>query len=103
MAKTRFEWDANKNLANERKHGVDFETAARAFADPLALSEQDRIEDGEARWWTLGLVEWRLLLFVAHTVWEETNEGDEAIEVIRIISARKADRKERRRYEDEIR
>ena len=60
MAKTRFEWDANKNLANERKHGVDFETAARAFADPLALSEQDRIEDGEARWWTLGLVEGHL-------------------------------------------
>ena len=104
MAKTCFEWDANKNLANERKHGVDFETAARAFADPLALSEQDRVEDGEARWWTLGLVEGHLLLFIAHTVWEEPNEGtDEPIEVNRIISARKADRKERRRYEDEIR
>lgn len=99
---TRFEWDERKNLANRRKHGIDFATALRVFADPFALSEQDRIEDGEARWQTLGLVEGRLLLLVAHIVREDNEDGEET-DVIRIISARKADRKERRRYEDEIR
>ncbi len=38
-----------KDRANRRKHGVGFEKAARVFADPFALSEQDRIEDGERR------------------------------------------------------
>ncbi len=40
----RFEWDPAKAEANLRKHGVSFETAARVFSDPFALSEQDRIE-----------------------------------------------------------
>ncbi len=71
------------------------------FADPFALSLQDRIEGGEARWQTIGLVEGRLLLLVAHTILDETQ--DESIEGIRIISARKTARNERRRYEDEIR
>jgi len=104
MPKTRFEWDAAKNLANRRKHGVDFETALRVFADPFALSEQDRVEEGEPRWQTIGLVEGRLLLLVAHTVREDgDDETGEEVDVIRIISARKADRRERRRYEDESR
>lgn len=103
MPKTRFEWDVAKNAANKRKHGVDFETALRVFADPFALSEQDRIEEGEPRWQTIGLVEGYLLLLVAHTVREDGGEAGEEVEVIRIISARKADRKERRRYEDENR
>ena len=79
---------------------MSFEIAVRAFADPFALSEQDRIEDGEARWQTLGMVEGRVLLLVAHTYRDEDEDG-EAIEVIRIISARAADRRERRRYEQE--
>jgi hypothetical protein len=49
-----FEWDAEKARGNLRKHGVSFETAKRAFADPLALVEHDRIEGGERRWRTLG-------------------------------------------------
>ena len=53
--------------------------------DPDALSEQDRIEGGERRWQTLGLVDGLLLLLVAHTV---HNDGEN--EVIRIISARRA-------------
>jgi len=99
---TRFAWDPVKAAANLRKHGVSFEIAIRAFADPFALTEQDRIEDGEARWQTLGMVEGRVLLLVAHTFRDEDEEG-EAIEVIRIISARAADRRERRRYEQEAR
>ena len=99
---TRFEWDPVKAAANRRKHGVSFEIAMRAFAHPFALTEQDRVEDGEARWQTLGMVEGRVLLLAAHTFRDE-DEGGEAIEVIRIISARAVDRRERRRYEQETR
>lgn len=98
----RFEWDPAKAASNLRKHGVSFDTAIRAFADPFALTEQDRIEGGEARWLTVGSVEGCLLLVVAHTIREEDEDGL-AVEVIRIISARAADRKERRRYEQETR
>ena len=70
--------------------------AVRVFTDPYALVEQDRIENGEERWQTIGVVEGVLMLMVAHTVREQ---GD--IEVIRIISARRANRMERRRYEEE--
>jgi uncharacterized protein len=92
---TRFEWDPSKAASNLRKHGVRFETATRAFADPKALLEQDRIEDGEARWQILGVVDEDLLLMVAHTAQEQ-----EDVETVRIISARNANRRERRRYED---
>jgi uncharacterized DUF497 family protein len=100
----RFEWDEAKNLSNRRKHGVSFEEASQVFLDPLFVSVQDRVESGELRWQTLGLVENLLLLTVAHTVREERDAGTDyatSVEVIRIISARPATRKERRRYEDE--
>jgi uncharacterized protein len=80
--------------------GVSFEEASAVFLDPFYVSVQDRIEDGELRWLTLGTVETLLLLAVAHTVTEEYDRG-RSVEVIRIISARRATRKERRRYEDE--
>jgi uncharacterized DUF497 family protein len=93
---TRFEWDPDKAASNFRKHGVSFQTAARVFTDPYALVEQDRIVDHEERWQTLGVVEGVLMLMVAHTVREQGK-----VEVIRIISARLANRRERRRYEEE--
>ena len=96
----RFEWDETKNLSNRRKHGVSFEDACQVFRDPLCVSVQDRVESGELRWQTLGLVEGLLLLTVAHTVREELEDGT-LVDVIRIISARRATRKERRRYEEE--
>jgi len=96
----RFEWDEAKGLSNLRKHGVSFEEASQVFLDPLHVSVQDRVEDGEPRWQTLGLVGGLILLTMAHTVREEFGDGT-LIEVIRIISARRATRKERRRYEDE--
>jgi uncharacterized protein len=92
---TEFEWDLEKAAANRAKHGVSFETATRVFADPNALIEQDRVVDGEPRWQAIGVVEGALMLLVAHTVHEE---GD--TERIRIISAREAERRERRRYEE---
>ena len=54
---TRFEWDPVKAEANRRKHGVSFETAVRAFADPFVLIEPERVEGGEQRWHALGIVE----------------------------------------------
>jgi uncharacterized protein len=92
----RFEWDSAKATLNKRKHSISFEIAVHAFEDPDALVEQDRIEYGERRWQTLGLVGGVLLMLVAHTVREDA--GDE---VIRIISARRANSKERLRYEKE--
>jgi len=91
----RFEWDEAKAKSNLRKHGVRFEDAMLVFADPFAMVEQDRWEGGELRWQTLGLVGGIVLLLVAHTV-----RGEEGDEIIRIISARKAIRKERKRYDE---
>ena len=99
---TRFEWDLAKAAINLRKHAISFDIALRVFADPFALTEQVRIEGGEQRWQTLGIVDGYLLLVVAHTIRDEVEDGQQ-IEIIRIISARAADRKERRRYEQEIR
>jgi len=96
-----FEWDEAKERSNYRKHGVLFEEAAQVFDDPLAVTEQDRIAGGKLRWQTIGMFKGFLLLLVAHTVrWAEDEDGGGGYEVIRIISARPADRKERKRYEN---
>lgn len=101
MTGVRFEWDDAKNLSNQRKHdGVSFEEASRVFLDPLHLSVQDRIENGEQRWQTFGTVGSLVVLVVAHTIREESAAG-EVVEVIRIISARRATTREMRRYENE--
>ena len=102
MTRIVFTWNEAKNRSNRKKHKVSFETAAREFDDPFHLSVQDRIEDGEERWQTLGQVDGVTLLLVAHTVaQEEGGEGSgEPVEVIHIISARKAEKHERRRYEE---
>ena len=91
----RFTWDNAKAKSNLLKHRVSFESATHAFTDPFAFTVQDRIENGELRWQTLGLVEGHLLLLVAHTVFDD----EAGFEVIHLISARRADAKERRRYE----
>jgi uncharacterized DUF497 family protein len=92
----RFVWDEIKNSTNRRKHQVSFETAQLVFDDPLQVSKQDRIEDSEQRWQTIGLVHGVVLLLVAHT---HTEAGGE--EAIRIISARKANKAERRIYAED--
>ncbi len=90
--KIRFDWDAAKAESNFQKRRVSFETATRVFADPFALTVQDRIEKGELRWQTLGLVENQWLLLVAHTV----HDDQDGAEVLRIISARRADPKDKK-------
>lgn len=86
-------WDAAKDQINRNKHGVSFETAVLVFDDPLQKSRQDRIENGEQRWQTIGMAGTALLLLVAHTY-----DGGDGQERVRIISARKADKTERRIY-----
>lgn len=95
----RFKWNKENATKHFRKHKVSFEIAARAFADPFALTEHDRSENGEQRWQTIGMVDGYLVVLVAHTV----GEDDDGTEVICIISARKADPKERKRYEQATR
>ncbi len=98
--KIHFEWDEDNAATHLKKHKISFETAARVFADPFALTAQDRIENGEQRWQTIGTVEGQLMVLVAHTV---AQSNDEDTEVICIISARKADKVERKRYENTLR
>jgi uncharacterized protein len=91
-----FSWDPAKARSNAAQHGLTFETAARVFLDPFAVTDQDRIEGGEQRWRTTGLVDGLLVVVVAHTL----SEDDDGSELIRLISARRADAKERRSYEE---
>jgi len=98
----RFEWDEAKNLSNRRKHGVSFEEASRVFLDALHFSVLERVEHGEERWRTFGIVKDLMVLVVAHTLRELHGEG-EAVDIVRIISARETTRTERRFYEEENR
>lgn len=89
-------WNAEKNVANKRKHGISFETCVLVFDDPLAASRRDHYPR-EERWQTIGLIG-GVAVLVVHTV----PEIDEATgkETGRIISARKATAHERRVYEE---
>jgi uncharacterized DUF497 family protein len=91
----RFEWDPMKARTNQRKHGVSFEDAMHVFQDPDALFEKDRIDEaGEQRWKAVGLAGGVIMLIVIHTIREEDQD-----EIVRLISARRATRKERNDYE----
>ena len=88
----KFEWDTAKARQNLQKHRVDFTEASTVFADTLSITipDPDHSED-EERWVTMGVSNRQRLLVVVHTEEDET---------IRIISARTADRLERRKYEE---
>jgi uncharacterized DUF497 family protein len=89
MNNDEFEWDEDKAEANLRKHKISFQEASRAFDDLFALIEQDLSEDfGEDRFLATGMVEGSLITVVY-------TERDERI---RIISARKANSDEQKRY-----
>lgn len=83
-----FEWDDEKNRINKRKHHVSFETAEKVFADENRIEWFDAIHsDEEDRYITLGMVD-----NILHVVYTEREEA------IRLISARRADKYERRKY-----
>ena len=86
-----FEWDANKARTNLAKHGLSFQEAATVFADARSLTILDPVHSAvEHRFVTLGTSHRGKLLVVVHT---------ERRDNIRIISARRASRRERKSYE----
>jgi len=91
----RFEWDPIKARENLQKHRVSFERAAQVFLDPWMISIYDEEHsEAEERWITLGMDSSGVLLVVVHTF----REMDASYCRIRIISARKATRKEAKQY-----
>ena len=94
----KFEWDANKEKENIRKHRVTFDEARQAFADENAIDLFDELNsDAEIRYQIIALSPVRLL-FVSYTV-----RQDETEEITRIISARKADKDEVEIYNEQNR
>jgi uncharacterized DUF497 family protein len=91
----KFEWNEIKNRLNQEKHGISFEEAKEVFNDALQISKLDhRFNYFEERWITLGATKKEKLLVVANLFFSEEGE-----EIIRIISARKANNNERNIYE----
>jgi uncharacterized DUF497 family protein len=90
-----FSWDVRKALRNLKKHGVSFEEAATIFGDPQALDWDDpEHSDSEYRSKRLGLSVSGRILIVAYT----PRRAKDGKEIVRIISARRATRKERQAY-----
>ena len=89
-----YEWNESKNQANIGKHGVSFEVAQRIFEGFVISYPDERIDYGEVRTRTIGKVEGVVCLAVIHT---------DRHDMIRLISARRANREERRAYEEALR
>ena len=88
----RFEWDPQKADSNQKKHGVSFQEAASVLGDVLSITYPDPDHSArERRFITVGMSRLGRVLIVAHT----DRRGN-----IRIISARKTTRQERRYYEE---
>ena len=83
-----FEWDGDKNKKNQKKHGVSFEETLPVFSDDYALTFEDNDHE-EQRWKVIGTGKYLMVLVVAFTHRKK----------IRIISARKATKRERKEYE----
>lgn len=90
--------DNAKAAANLAKHGVAFELAEEVWDDPAHIIVFDRHENNEERWHAIGLVRAVLILTVVHT-YPNVDDDQEDEERVRIVSARKATRDERKRYE----
>jgi len=88
-----FEWDEHKNLSNQKKRGISFDEAKSVFSDSFGrlISDPDHSED-EERFILMGMSSQLRLLIVCHC--------ERHPNVIRIISARKADKSERKQYEE---
>lgn len=93
-----FDWDNNKNQSNLTKHGISFDEAIALFDDPNILTfEDDRFNYGETRFISIGQITLvtqskKVIIVVVHTQRNQT---------IRLISARKANERERKRYEQQ--
>ena len=99
----RYEWDERKNLENQRKHEeISFELASLVFEDENCLIGLDRVdESGEVRWHAIGAVSVESGISAALLVIHAYREDRDGEEVIRIISARRAEKHEIRRYREQ--
>lgn len=87
----KFEWDDEKEKINIAKHGMDFTTAARVFKDEYRLEiYDDKHSDTEDRYITIGIID--NIAYVVMVVYTEREDA------IRLISARKATKRERSKY-----
>jgi hypothetical protein len=84
------EWDSDKADSNLQKHGVSFEEAATALLDPMALAQEDAASEGEPRWVLIGMSAQMRLVTVIFALRHQDR--------VRLISARKATRKEAKYY-----
>jgi uncharacterized DUF497 family protein len=94
---TIFIWEPAKAARNLRAHGISFETAREVFADPFIVTSQDITDRHEQRWHAIGMTGTLVLLLV---VFVERAAPD--IEIIRIISARKANQYEQNIYQEQF-
>lgn len=97
MSYTRFEWDEAKSRSNARKHGLSFDTAVGVFEQPHLVQLDTRQEYGEDRWIAVGLIG----LVVCIVVYTDRMDQRDT-RTIRIISARKATRRECERLKQKI-
>jgi uncharacterized DUF497 family protein len=88
-----FEWDEEKNQQNLAKHGISFDEASLIFEGPVLSWTDDRTDYGETRTISLGLIRGQVAVAVVHT----DRNGQ-----TRIISARLANRRERRLYDEHL-
>ncbi len=89
----RFEWDENKNSENIQKHGIDFNDVVAIFYGPMLVNVDDRFNYDEDRFIGIGFMKY----IIAIVVFVEINA-----DVVRIISARKANKNETRQFKEEI-
>lgn len=94
MDTINFEWDENKNQINKKKHGLSFETAQEVFYDEFAVVFDDPDHSiGEERFLIIGMTESSKICIVSHCYRDSDN-------VIRIISAREATKREKKIYQE---
>lgn len=86
----QFEWDEAKNLTNIRKHGIDFADIPLVFENEMLIELDERFDYGEERWIGIGFLDPGVVVIV----WAERQH-----DLFRIISARRANRHERKRFE----
>ena len=87
-----FEWDPAKRAANLLKHGVDFRSAEEFFSNEIVVLTDNRRDYGEKRFTSIGLIKGRMMIVVF------TRKGDK----YRIISMRKANEREKKRFKDRL-
>lgn len=89
----KYTWDLRKNASNIRKHGIDLADVIEVFEHPMLVREDDREDYDEQRWIGLGVMQAHVIVVVYVEIHDDH---------IHLISARKANRREINRYEENL-